>query len=323
MALHPNIDPGLAEALGAGPLPVSDLRGMRPEDVPGLRVQVEAAFAAMAPLELDGQVAIEDRTVPGPEGAPDLRLRIYRPAGQRGAVPGIYWIHGGGMMFGNLEAEDPWLVDYAVQVGCVVVSVEYRLAPEHPHPAPVEDCYAGLLWTAKNAAELGIDPERLAVAGVSAGGGLAAGTVLLARDRGGPALAFQLLICPMLDDRNTTPSSHEFTEAVVWDRAANLLGWASLLGDDAGTDGVSPYAAPARATDLSGLPPAYVDVGELEVFRDECIDYAQRLVRAGVSTEFHLYPGAFHGFDMVLPDVEISRRAVAERMVALRRALLR
>ena len=215
------------------------------------------------------------------------------------------------------------MVEYAVQLGCVVVSVEYRLAPEHPHPAPVEDCYAGLVWTAKNAAELGIDPDRLAVGGLSAGGGLAAGTVLLARDRGGPALAFQLLVCPMLDDRNVTPSSHEFAEAVVWNRAANLFGWTALLGDAAGTDEVSPYAAPARATDLSGLPPAYIDVGELEVFRDECVDYAQRLVQAGVSTEFHLYPGAFHGFDGMIPDAEISRRAAAERVVALRRALLR
>ncbi|OUC96110.1 alpha/beta hydrolase [Streptosporangium minutum] len=323
MALHPTIDPGLAAALAEAPLPVIDLRGVRPEDVPGLRVQAEAARAAMAPLERDDRVVVEDRVVPGPDGDPDILLRIYRPADRREALPGIYWIHGGGMIFGSVKMEDLRLVEYALQVGCVVISVEYRLAPEHPHPAPVEDCYAGLAWTAKNAAELGIDPERLVVAGVSAGGGLAAGTALMARDRGGPQLAFQLLICPMLDDRNTTPSSHEFTEAIVWDRAANLLGWAALLGDDAGTDGVSPYAAPARATDLSGLPPAYIDVGELEVFRDECVDYAQRLVRAGVSTEFHLYPGAFHGFDMVLPDTEISRRAAAERVVALRRALLR
>ncbi|MFD8555980.1 alpha/beta hydrolase [Streptosporangium canum] len=240
--------------------------GIRAADLPGIRLQIDAAGAAMAALEPEGRVTIEDRSVPGPDGAPDVRVRIYRPTGQRGTAPGLYWIH---------------------------------------------------------AAELGVDPDRLAVAGISAGGGLAAATVLLARDRGGPSLAFQMLICPMLDDRNTTPSSHEFAEAVVWNRAANLFGWAALLGDDAGTDGVSPYAAPARATDLSGLPPAYIDVGELEVFRDECVDYAQRLVRAGVSTEFHLYPGAFHGFDMVLPDTEISRRAAAERVVALRRALLR
>lgn len=323
MALHPNIDPELAAALAKAPLQVADMDGIRAEDLPGIRLQIDAAGAAMAALEPDGRVTIEDRSVPGPDGAPDVRVRIYRPTGQRGTAPGLYWIHGGGMILGTVEMEDPRLVEYAAQVGCVIVSVGYRLAPEHPHPAPVEDCYAGLVWTAKNAAELGIDPDRLAVAGISAGGGLAAATVLLARDRGGPSLAFQMLICPMLDDRNTTPSSHEFAEAVVWNRAANLFGWAALLGDDAGTDGVSPYAAPARATDLSGLPPAYIDVGELEVFRDECVDYAQRLVRAGVSTEFHLYPGAFHGFDMVLPDTEISRRAAAERVVALRRALLR
>lgn len=323
MALHPNIDPELAAALAKAPLPATDMDGIRAEDLPGIRLQIDAAGAAMAALEPDGRVTIEDRSVPGPDGAPDVRVRIYRPTGQRGTAPGLYWIHGGGMILGTVEMEDPRLVEYAAQVGCVIVSVGYRLAPEHPHPAPVEDCYAGLVWTAKNAAELGIDPDRLAVAGISAGGGLAAATVLLARDRGGPSLAFQMLICPMLDDRNTTPSSHEFAEAVVWNRAANLFGWAALLGDDAGTDGVSPYAAPARATDLSGLPPAYIDVGELEVFRDECVDYAQRLVRAGVSTEFHLYPGAFHGFDMMLPDTEISRRAAAERVVALRRALLR
>ncbi|MET8333524.1 alpha/beta hydrolase [Streptosporangium canum] len=323
MALHPNIDPELAAALAKAPLQATDMEGIRAEDLPGIRLQIDAAGAAMAALEPDGRVTIEDRSVPGPDGAPDVRVRIYRPTGQRGTAPGLYWIHGGGMILGTVEMEDPRLVEYAAQLGCVIVSVGYRLAPEHPHPAPVEDCYAGLVWTAKNAAELGIDPDRLAVAGISAGGGLAAATVLLARDRGGPSLAFQMLICPMLDDRNTTPSSHEFAEAVVWNRAANLFGWAALLGDDAGTDGVSPYAAPARATDLSGLPPAYIDVGELEVFRDECVDYAQRLVRAGVSTEFHLYPGAFHGFDMMLPDTEISRRAAAERVVALRRALLR
>ncbi|WP_031158485.1 alpha/beta hydrolase [Streptosporangium roseum] len=323
MALHPNIDPELAAALAKAPLQATDMDGLRAEDLPGIRLQIDAAGAAMAALEPDGRVTIEDRSVPGPDGAPDVRVRIYRPTGQRGTAPGLYWIHGGGMILGTVEMEDPRLVEYAAQVGCVIVSVGYRLAPEHPHPAPVEDCYAGLVWTAENAAELGIDPDRLAVAGISAGGGLAAATVLLARDRGGPSLAFQMLICPMLDDRNTTPSSHEFAEAVVWNRAANLFGWAALLGDDAGTDGVSPYAAPARATDLSGLPPAYIDVGELEVFRDECVDYAQRLVRAGVSTEFHLYPGAFHGFDMMLPDAEISRRAAAERVVALRRALLR
>ncbi|WP_239486894.1 alpha/beta hydrolase [Streptomyces durocortorensis] len=225
------------------------------------------------------------------------------------------------MVLGTPEADDARASRYVLEAGCTVVSVDYRLAPEHPYPEPVEDCYRALRWTAEQAGALGIDPERLAVGGISAGGGLAAATALLARDRGGPRLAFQLLLCPMLDDRNTTHSSKEFTEAVTWPRANNLYGWAALLGPSAGGDDVSPYAAPARATDLSGLPPAYVDVGELEVFRDECAQYALRLIAAGVSTEFHLWPGAFHGFDGTLPRLTLPRRAAAEQIAVLRRAL--
>ncbi|NUO99998.1 MAG: alpha/beta hydrolase [Nonomuraea sp.] len=318
MAFHPNLDPDLRAALEAAPFPTFDVTTVTPEQLAGHRAQMNAMLAATPPADTD--VVIENRHVPGPEGDPDVRVRVYRPAGEGTGRPGLYWIHGGGMIVGTPEIDDASMIEYVEQLGVVVVSVDYRLAPEHPHPAPVEDCYAGLVWTAKNAGELGIDPSRLAVGGASAGGGLAAATVLLARDRGGPDVAFQLLLCPMLDDRNTTPSSHEFAEAVVWDRSANLFGWGALLGDRAGGDDVSPYAAPARATDLSGLPPAFVDVGELEVFRDEDIDYAQRLARAGVSTEFHLYPGAFHGFDMMVPDVELSRRARAARLAALRRA---
>ncbi|NUR93615.1 MAG: alpha/beta hydrolase [Nonomuraea sp.] len=318
MAFHPNLDPELRAALEAAPFPTFDVASVTPDQIAGHRAQINAMLAADPPAETD--VAIEDRHVPGPDGDPDVRVRIYRPAGEGTNRPGLYWIHGGGMIIGVPEIDDAMMIEYVEQLGVVVVSVDYRLAPENPHPAPVEDCYAGLVWTAKNAGELGIDPARLAVGGASAGGGLAAATVLLARDRGGPEVAFQLLVCPMLDDRNTTPSSQEFTEAVVWDRAANLYGWAALLGDRAGGDDVSPYAAPARATDLAGLPPAFVDVGELEVFRDEDIDYAQRLARAGVSTEFHLYPGAFHGFDGMIPGAELSRRARATRLAALRRA---
>ncbi|MEV4368839.1 alpha/beta hydrolase [Nonomuraea sp. NPDC049637] len=318
MAFHPNLDPDLRAALENAPFPAFDVTALDAEELAGHRAQIHAMLAATPPAETE--VRIEDRRVPGPDGEPDIRVRVYRPAQDGAGRPGLYWIHGGGMIVGMPEVDDATMIDYVERLGVVVVSVDYRLAPEHPHPAPVEDCYAGLLWTAKNAEELGIDPARLAVGGASAGGGLAAGTVLLARDRGGPEVVLQLLICPMLDDRNTTPSSLEFTEAVVWDRAANLYGWSALLGDRAGGPDVPAYAAPARAEDLSGLPPAFVDVGELEVFRDEDIDYAQRLARAGVSTEFHLYPGAFHGFDVMVPDTPLSRRARETRLAALRRA---
>jgi acetyl esterase/lipase len=181
------------------------------------------------------------------------------------------------------------------------VSVEYRLAPEHPHPAPVEDCYAGLKWMVEHAVEIGVDPSRIALAGPSAGGGLAAATALVARDRGGPPLACQILIYPMLDDRNITPSSREFAGIPGWSREANISGWTALLGDKTGTEDVSPYAAPARASDLSNLPPTLIQVGELEVFRDECVDYALRLMQAGVSTELHVYPGAYHGWEIFVP----------------------
>ncbi|GAA3216223.1 alpha/beta hydrolase [Nonomuraea helvata] len=318
MAFHPNLDPEIRAALERTPLPTFDVANLTPEALPGHRAQVNAFLAAAPPAQTD--VVIEDRHVPGPEGAPDVRVRIYRPAQDGEGRPGLYWIHGGGMIIGTPEIDEAMMIGYVEELGCVAVSVDYRLAPENPHPAPVEDCYAGLVWTAKSAAELGIDPARIVVGGASAGGGLAAATVLLARDRGGPDIAFQLLVCPMLDDRNITPSSHEFTEAVVWDRTANLFGWTALLGDRIGTDDVPPYAAPARATDLAGLPPAFIDVGELEVFRDEDLDYALRLSQAGVSTEFHLYPGAFHGFDGMVPDAELSKRARAARLAALKRA---
>jgi acetyl esterase/lipase len=190
----------------------------------------------------------------------------------------------------------PMLVE---RYGATVVSVEYRLAPEHPHPAPVEDCYAGLRWVAGHAAELGVDPGRILIAGGSAGGGLAAAVALMARDRGGPALVGQLLLCPMLDDRDATVSARQYdTPEAIWNRADNVFGWAALLGDARGGPDVSPYAAPARATDLSGLPPAFIDSGSAEVFRDEAVDYASRIWAAGGQAELHVYAGGFHGFGM-------------------------
>jgi acetyl esterase/lipase len=210
---------------------------------------------------------------------------------------------------------------HAEQLGAAVVSVEYRLAPETPHPGPVEDCYAGLAWTAGHAGELGIDPARVIVGGASAGVGLAAAVALLARDRGGPALLGQMLLCPMLDDRNETPSSYQMAGIGIWDREANEVGWTALLGAARGGPDVSPYAAPARATDLSGLPPAFIEVGSAETFRDEDVAYATGIWQAGGQAELHVWPGGFHGFTGMVPDAAISKAATAAQQGWLRRIL--
>jgi acetyl esterase/lipase len=260
--------------------------------------------------------------VPGPEGAPDISLVIARPAAAKTQVGVLYNIHGGGMILGHARSQELLeLLGLAKELELAVVSVEYRLAPEHPHPAPVEDCYAGLTWVVENAAELGIDPERVVIAGASAGGGLAASTVLLARDRSGPALVGQMLLCPMIDDRNDTPSARQMVGVGVWDRGSNELGWTSLLGDAKGGPDVSPYAAAARATDLSGLPPAFLDVGSAETFRDEVVTYASRIWQAGGQAELHVWPGGFHGFDLLASHAALSQAAKAQRLPWLRRLL--
>jgi acetyl esterase/lipase len=286
-------------------------------DIVERRAAAEALLGAIeVPENLD--VTKTDHSVPGPDGEPDITVRVYRPVNsEAAALPGIYYIHGGGMILGDVAGEDANAAMISELVGAVVVSVEYRLAPEHPHPAPVEDCYAGLVWMAKNCAELGVDPDRLAIYGGSAGGGLTLGTALLARDRGGPVLRFMMPIYPMIDDRNETPSSHEITDVGIWDRAGNIEAWAWYLG------GQQPdqYAAPARATDLSGLPPAFIDVGTVDLFRDEDIAFAQRLMQAGVPTELHINPGSFHAAEIFAPESALSQRIWAMRIDALKRAL--
>jgi acetyl esterase/lipase len=272
-------------------------------------------------LRRPSSVVVEDIESLDSAGDSGPSLRIYRPTATTAAVPVLYWMHGGGMVFGSFDMDDELLVGAVEELGLAVVSVEYRLAPEHPDPVPIEDCYAGLVWLATNAPRYGIDPTRIAIGGASAGGGLAAGLALLARDREGPGVIFQLLLEPMLDDRATTQSATEYEGTVVWDRNDNRAGWTALLGTRVGTAEVSPYAAPARATSLVGLPPAFVDVGEVETFRDESIDYAQRLMAAGVSTELHVHRGAFHGFDLFAPDSGIARQAWGLRWAAVARAL--
>jgi acetyl esterase/lipase len=274
-----------------------------------------ASVAAATPP--NPHVTSEDRVVPGPAGAPDVPVRIYRPVGRPGVLPTVLYVHGGGMVMGDLDAEDHWSRQLCEQVGALVVSTGYRKAPEHPHPAQVDDCLASLTWLAAHADELGGDPARLALYGGSAGGNLVVATALMARDRGTPALRFVLAAYPMLDDRNDTPSSHEFTDPGTWDRAGNLEAWGWFLGGRP----ADAYAAPARAADLSGLPPAFLDVGELDLFRDEDVAFAARLLQAGVPTELHVYPGAYHASETVAPDAALSRRIWENRYEALRRAL--
>jgi len=287
------------------------------ESIQEMRESRENLFGA--PEERD-DVLKEDRSVPGPEGAPQVPIRIYRTKqGTSGSRPCVFEIHGGGFMLGNIDMMDAWCQRVAAELDAVVVSVEYRLAPEHPFPAGVEDCYAALAWTAAEADALGVDPARIAVAGQSAGGGLAAATALLARDRGGPALCFQLLEIPELDDRLETPSMQAFTDTPLWNLPNARWSWRHYLGPDHEGE-VSPYAAPSRATNLSGLPPAYVSTMEFDPLRDEGIDYATRMLQAGVSVELHSYPGTFHG-SALLPGAEVSRRNLEEVIGVLARKL--
>ncbi|MFH8662363.1 alpha/beta hydrolase [Streptomyces afghaniensis] len=320
MAMNPPpFDPELAAQLGAINewLPPT----ITPEMIPAGR---EPHIGSLAPptneeLACEGLFEVEERAAPGPPGAPEVPLLICRPTGVTGSRPIVYNIHGGGMVTGTPRLGIP--LDWAEELGLVVVSVEYRLAPEHPHPAPVEDCYAGLVWTAGHAKEIGGDPDRIILAGGSAGGGLTAALALLARDRKGPRAIGQMLMCPMLDDRNDTPSAHQMAGLGVWDRTSNETGWSALLGEARGTADVPPYAAPARADDLSGLPPAFIDVGSAETFRDEDVAYASRIWQAGGIAELHVWPGGFHGFDGLVPQAALSVDARAARLRWLRRLL--
>ena len=309
--IHPDVREPLEQLLAAIPGGFNSI-----PDIAQRRATVTQLLAAIE-IPPNPNVTSEDRMVPGPDGAPDIRVRIYRPTDATGTLPGIYFIHGGGMILGDIDGEDAVATQICERVDAVVVSVEYRLAPEHPYPAPVEDCYAGLVWMARHAGELRFDPERLAVYGGSAGGGLTIATSMLARDRGFPALRFQMPIYPMIDDRNETPSSHEITDIGLWDRAGNIEAWKWYLGDGK----PDQYAAPARAEDLTGLPPTFIDVGTVDLFRDEDITFAMRLMQAGVPTELHVNPGAYHAAEVFAPECELSGVIWARRIEALRRAL--
>jgi acetyl esterase len=309
-------DPELAAAIPM--LPLIDL-----SDVIKARADLAAmAVLRAAPVDVP-EAEVSDVTVPGPEGAPDVLLRIHRPVGHHRAnlLPVVYNIHGGGFVFGGLPAVDVVAYTLCAELGAVIVSVDYRVAPESPFPAPLDDCYAGLAWVASHAEELGIDPTKIALHGISAGAGISAGLALLARDRGGPAIAFQYLGVPEVDDRLQTQSMRTFVDTPLWNRPNAIVSWDSYLGAGVpGSADVSPYAAPARATDLRGLPAAYVSAMEFDPLRDESVAYALALVAAGVSVELHLFPGTFHGSSLV-GFAEVSRREADERRAVLRRAL--
>lgn len=266
-------------------------------------------------------VRVEEHMTDGHSEEREVPLSLVRPIAQTGPLPVICYMHGGGTVLGDRwSGVDPFL-RYVVEGLAILVTIEYRLAPEHPDPAPAEDCYAGLAWVAQNAKELGVDPGRMLVAGVSAGGGLAAGVALMARDRGFPHLSHQVLLCPMLDDRFETASSRMLNNEGAWDRGASWFAWSALLGDRRGGPDVSYYAAPARVADPAGLPHTYIDVGSAEGFRDECLVYAQRLSEAGVSVDLHMFAGGFHGYPGVVPKAAISRATIACRDEFMRRAI--
>lgn len=306
------VDPELLARLDSRPVRDLNRRSLRAERARWIPMPVDEALRP---------VRVEERCIPGLPGAPDVPVLLYRPAHQEGAVGAIVHIHGGGFVMGSARHFEAASRALVMALGCAVVSIDYRLAPETVFPGALYDCYAALAWTFASAAEYGFDVRRIGVMGESAGGGLAAALTLLARDRGEFRLAFQHLLAPMIDDRTgVRRTTDPLTGQFIWTGANNRFGWACLLGHTPGVGGVSPYAAAARADDLRGLPPAYIHVGSLDLFVDEDVHYARRLLRAGVPVELHIWPGAHHGFDLA-PDTEIARRALTASRDALRRAL--
>jgi acetyl esterase/lipase len=254
-----------------------------------------------------GDVETATRWATRRDGTP-LRLLVVRPAVPRQGVPGVLWIHGGGYAIGTPEASTATAKRLVAATNCVVVLPDYRLSVDAPYPAALDDCYDALLWLRDSAAELGVADDHLVVGGESAGGGLTAAVTLLARDRGEVAVAFQVPLYPMIDDRHTASSRDNTTP--VWNTATNDAAWSLYLGDLRGRD-VPPYAAPARAADLAGLPPTLTFVGDIEPFHDEVVDWCRRLRSAGVPVRVEVYPGAFHGFDLIAGSAPVSRRARA------------
>jgi acetyl esterase/lipase len=266
-------------------------------------------------------LTVEDVDVPAQGASPAVSLRLYRPKKLTAAAPALYWMHGGGFIFGSPEQDEENSIAFARELGITVAAVRYRLAPDHPAPAAVEDAYAGLKWLHAQAARLNLDPTRIAIGGASAGGGLTATLALVAHDRGEVRPAFQLLVYPMLDDRTVTRTDLDTKHVRVWSPGSNAWAWSVYLGHAPGAPTASPYAAAARREDLKGLPPAWVGVGTLDLFHDEDVAYAKRLKDSGVPCELYLVPGAFHGFDMVFRTAGVTRAFWDAQVRALKAAL--
>ena len=287
---------------------------LRLDDIPALRAAIKSE-----PVDFPENVLVEDVMIPGLKSDPDVRVRLYKPIDLVKESPCLLWMHPGGMTIGDANMEDLTSAQRALEHSCLVASIDYRLAPENPYPSAPDDCYAALLWFANNASELGISPSRIAIGGASAGAGLAASTSLRARDESGPGIVFQLLTYPMLDHRNTNPSSYGVMDDFrVWNRKANLISWEAYLGDL--TD-IPTYASPSLEVNLSNLPPTMISVGALDNFVDECIDFAQRLMQAGVRTDLRVYGGAFHGSVGFVSHSPISIEWAKAENDALHRAL--
>ena len=304
----------LDEALAASP---SGL--FNHPDIAIRRAKYSSEIAELrASLPPDDRYTWHDITVPGLDDDPPIVVRIFRPRGHNsGALPAVLYVHGGGMVFESVDDEHLEAAGICTSTGSVVASMEYRLAPENPYPAAIRDCLATQRWLFTAADSIGIDASRTAIYGASAGGGLALGTTLLARDLGVRPVGFVMAIYPMIDDRNDTHSSRYVTDVGVWDRSTNIEAWQWYLG------GAQPdiYSSPARATDLSGLPPTFIDIGTLDLFLDESVTFARRLIECEVPTELHVYPGAYHGSEYIAPGAELRQRIIDTRVAALRRAL--
>jgi acetyl esterase/lipase len=307
-------DPEIATALA--PMAQSGFTSPAVGDIAGRRAMWEPIIGAASTAQpIPDGVRTSEYYATAEDGA-QIKMRWYV---KDGATLGsaVLFFHGGGYIFGHIDLFDGPVSRYVSASGVPFLSVEYRRAPEHPFPTPLEDAYAALRWINEHAAELGVDPDRIGVMGDSAGGGMAAALTILARERGGPKITRQILLMPMLDDRTRTPDP-QIASNVLWSYDDSATAWPALLGEQAGGPEVPPTAAPARLEDATGLPPAYIEVGQIDVFRDEDLAYATKLSRAGVPVEFHLHPGAPHEFDSIAFDSDVARRAIADRVRVLK-----